>query len=225
MEGRPCEYEALDVVSRDTPAGDDYRLFIAVAGRTTRQMLRRTAVSTSRYSGCAFPCRVGLISDAKPGNQDYNGGRRIRAEINHVALCPQHAHADEDGDLNPANLFSTGDFFECPLLPRRGNSPSQELSLMEQAPLVAAPIVRGATRPASFWAGIPQRPRSVTKPGRLHSWLARSNANGRYGRSTPMNERVADGRFPCDPGPSPSWRLLHYARLAIDSQEPGSAKS
>ena len=149
MEGRPCEYEALDVVSRDTPAGDDYRLFIAVAGRTTRQMLRRTAVSTSRYSGCAFPCRVGLISDAKPGNQDYNGGRRIRAEINHVALCPQHAHADEDGDLNPANLFSTGDFFECPLyFPRRGNSPSQELSLMEQAPLVAAPIVRGANAPS-----------------------------------------------------------------------------
>lgn len=75
------------------------------------------------YSGTnGFQDGVGLISESKPGDQDYNGGRW------HLNLLKEGVDPDkysdacsvEDLDLN--DFESTDTYFECPLLPRRGNN-------------------------------------------------------------------------------------------------------
>ena len=79
------------------------------------------------YAGCAgvggFKNGAPLISESKPGDQDYNGGRWHENLIKSTALCAQYAGADkvEDLDLNDFVLNGTN-YFECPLLPRRGNN-------------------------------------------------------------------------------------------------------
>lgn len=76
------------------------------------------------YAGCSFQDGVGLISDAKPGDQDYNGGRWEMRAIKDASLCGTYANADSDADLDPADFAPTGNYFECPLLPRRGGGRS-----------------------------------------------------------------------------------------------------
>ena len=73
------------------------------------------------YAGCPFLNRVPLISESKPGDQDYNGGRWEEWRIIDPADCASlYSTADEDGDLDKAHFAPTGVYFECPLLPRRG---------------------------------------------------------------------------------------------------------
>lgn len=71
--------------------------------------------------GDGFLNGVPLISESKPGDQDYNGGRWhvnvLKEEVDddkYVGVCRM-----EDLDLN--DFQSTNVYFECPLLPRRGN--------------------------------------------------------------------------------------------------------
>ncbi len=70
----------------------------------------------------SFKDGIGLISDSKPGDQDYNGGRwhmnALKAGVNPNKY--NNACRVEDLDLN--DFESTGNYFECPLLPRRGNN-------------------------------------------------------------------------------------------------------
>jgi hypothetical protein len=66
--------------------------------------------------GTTFRDGVPLISESGPGDQDYNGGRwHLNVSVN----CD--ASADSVEDLNLADFASTSVYFECPLLPRRGN--------------------------------------------------------------------------------------------------------
>jgi len=66
--------------------------------------------------GTTFRDGVPLISESGPGDQDYNGGRwHLNVSVN----CDASADAVED--LNLADFASTSVYFECPLLPRRGN--------------------------------------------------------------------------------------------------------
>ena len=66
--------------------------------------------------GTTFKDGVPLISDAGPGDRDYNGGRwHLNVSMN----CDPTADSVEDLDLG--DFTSTSTFFECPLLPRRGN--------------------------------------------------------------------------------------------------------
>ena len=59
----------------------------------------------------------------KPGDQDYNGGRWHLNVIVNTALCAKYTDADRVEDLDIINDFmSTNMYFECPLLPRRGNN-------------------------------------------------------------------------------------------------------
>ena len=66
-----------------------------------------------------FKDGIGAISESKPGDQDYNGGRW------HVNVLKQGVDPDkylnacsvEDLDLN--DFDSTPTYFECPLLPRK----------------------------------------------------------------------------------------------------------
>lgn len=74
--------------------------------------------------GGGFLNGVPLISDSRPGDQDYNGGRWHLNLITNPADCAsKYAAADRDGDLTAADFTSTDMYFECPLLPRRGNNP------------------------------------------------------------------------------------------------------
>ena len=75
--------------------------------------------------GNGFKNGVPLISDSKPGDQDYNGGRW------HVNVLKdgvdENKYFDLDADrvegLDIMNDFnSTTMYFECPLLPARGRS-------------------------------------------------------------------------------------------------------
>ena len=67
-----------------------------------------------------FKDGVPLISDAGPGDTDYNGGRWHLNVLKPGRTCP--STADSDQDLNLDDFMSTSTYFECPLLPRRGNT-------------------------------------------------------------------------------------------------------
>ena len=71
-----------------------------------------------------FKDGVPLISEAKPGDQDYNGGRWHLNIPKDVGVCDNYADADSVEDLNPDDFQSTDMYFECPLLPMRGNGRS-----------------------------------------------------------------------------------------------------
>ena len=75
--------------------------------------------------GQGFRDGVPLISDSKPGDQDYNGGRWHQNVAKVLADCLSDysdATSVEDLDLDDFDLTSSI-YFECPLLPRRGNRP------------------------------------------------------------------------------------------------------
>ncbi len=72
-----------------------------------------------------FKDGVPLISESGPGDQDYNGGRWHLNVLKPGVPCSKYANADSDQDLDLAD-FQEGTmpapYFECPLLPRRGNN-------------------------------------------------------------------------------------------------------
>jgi len=62
------------------------------------------------------------ISDSKPGDKDFNGGRwhvNVLKEGIDPATYPLSCSVD---DLNLDDFMSTDVYFECPLIPIRGNS-------------------------------------------------------------------------------------------------------
>ena len=65
-----------------------------------------------------FKDGVPLISESKPGDQDYNGGRWHLNVLKDDAACD--ASADSVEDLNLSDFLATDMYFECPLLPMRG---------------------------------------------------------------------------------------------------------
>lgn len=73
--------------------------------------------------GDGFKDGVPLISESKPGDQDYNGGRWHLNVLKGSVAADKYASADGVADLDLNDFDSTGDYFECPMLPRRGNKP------------------------------------------------------------------------------------------------------
>ena len=69
-----------------------------------------------------FKDGVPLISEAKPGDQDYNGGRWHLNVLKDGRTCD--GSADSVEDLNLDDFESSGMHFECPLLPTRGQGRS-----------------------------------------------------------------------------------------------------
>ena len=66
-----------------------------------------------------FKDGVGIVSESKPGDQDYNGGR-WHLNVLKASVDPDkyiNACSVEELDLN--DFESTPNYFECPLLPRR----------------------------------------------------------------------------------------------------------
>ena len=69
-----------------------------------------------------FADGVPLISDSKPGDQDYNGGRWHLNVLNAGVDPDKYMNATGVGDLDLDDFDSTTVYFECPLLPRRGQN-------------------------------------------------------------------------------------------------------
>ena len=75
---------------------------------------------TDRCDSAAFRDLVPLISESKPGDQDYNGGRWHLNVLRGDVACGKYAAADKFADLDVADFTPMDVYFECPLLPRRG---------------------------------------------------------------------------------------------------------
>ena len=77
--------------------------------------------SCSGPPGPSFKDGVSLISDSKPGDADYNGGRwHLNIAIDTAACLIKYSGASSVEDLTLSDFMSTSIYFECPLLPRRG---------------------------------------------------------------------------------------------------------
>ena len=70
--------------------------------------------------GNGFLDGVPLISESKPGDQDYNGGRWHLNVLKAGVDPDKYAAASSVDDLDLNDFESTDEYFECPLLPRRG---------------------------------------------------------------------------------------------------------
>lgn len=70
--------------------------------------------------GNGFADGVMLISESKPGDPDYNGGRWHVNRLKSGVDPAKYADACRVEDLDLADFEPTSDYFECPLLPRRG---------------------------------------------------------------------------------------------------------
>ena len=71
--------------------------------------------------GNGFLDGVPLISESKPGDQDYNGGRWHLNVLRQGVDPDKYTNASSVDDLDLGDFVSTDQYFECPLLPRRGN--------------------------------------------------------------------------------------------------------
>ncbi|WP_242086894.1 hypothetical protein [Aestuariivivens sediminis] len=60
-----------------------------------------------------------LISDSKPGDQDYNGGRWHMNLLKEGVDANKYAMACSEEDLDLNDFESIEMYFECPLLPKR----------------------------------------------------------------------------------------------------------
>ena len=58
---------------------------------------------------------VNLISDSKPGDQDYNGGRWHLNVLKSSVDPTKYADACMEEDLDPADFDSTDMYFGCPM--------------------------------------------------------------------------------------------------------------
>jgi hypothetical protein len=72
--------------------------------------------------GSGFKDGVPLISESKPGDQDYNGGRWHMNVLKAGVPASKYANACKVEDLDLNDFQSTDNYFECPLLPRRGGT-------------------------------------------------------------------------------------------------------
>lgn len=71
--------------------------------------------------GSGFLGGAPLISESKPGDQDYNGGRWHLNVLKSTVDPSKYANASSVEDLDVADFDSMDVYFECPLLPHRGN--------------------------------------------------------------------------------------------------------
>ncbi len=65
--------------------------------------------------GATFKDGIPLISDSKPGDQDYNGGRWHLNVLKAGVDPAKYANACYEEDLDPNDFDSTDTYFGCPL--------------------------------------------------------------------------------------------------------------
>jgi hypothetical protein len=74
------------------------------------------------YGGTMFKDGAPLISESKPGDHDYNGGRWHMNVLKAGVDAGKYSGACRVEDLDLNDFMPTGNYFECPLTPRRGNN-------------------------------------------------------------------------------------------------------
>jgi hypothetical protein len=67
----------------------------------------------------SFKDGYGLISESKPGDQDYNGGRWHLNVLKSTVDPNKYINACSVEELDLNDFDSTPNYFECPLLPRK----------------------------------------------------------------------------------------------------------
>lgn len=67
-----------------------------------------------------FKDGIGAISESKPGDRDYNGGRWEVWQLKE-GVATDYTDVDSADDLDINDFEPAGVYFECPLRPRRGN--------------------------------------------------------------------------------------------------------
>jgi hypothetical protein len=73
-------------------------------------------------SNNAFKDHVMSISDSKPGDTDYNGGRWHVNMLKSTVDSTKYMNACSVADLDLNDFDSTGTYFSCPLLPRKSSN-------------------------------------------------------------------------------------------------------
>lgn len=74
------------------------------------------------YNGITFKDGMGAISESKPGDRDFNGGRWHVNTIKPGVDPDKYLDACNVEDLDLNDFMSTDTYFECPMIPIRGNS-------------------------------------------------------------------------------------------------------
>ncbi|PHN08260.1 hypothetical protein [Flavilitoribacter nigricans] len=72
------------------------------------------------YTGANFAGGLGAISESKPGDQDFNGGRWHVNTLKAGVDPDKYLEACSVEDIDTEDFVSTTTYFECPLLPVRG---------------------------------------------------------------------------------------------------------
>ncbi len=70
--------------------------------------------------GHSFKDGVPLISESKPGDADYNGGRWHLNVLKEGVDASKYANVCRVESLDLNDFHATDKYFTCPLLPRRG---------------------------------------------------------------------------------------------------------
>ena len=104
--------EAVSATIAARAKDGSYGAFVCAASATGKDIAPRVAAKLG----------VPLISDSKPGDRDYNGGRWHMNVLKAGVDPSKYANACRVEDLNLSDFESTPNYFECPLLPRRGNN-------------------------------------------------------------------------------------------------------
>ena len=100
----------------------DCELFAGVVTRATFDP-QRDPFDELYTGGNGFKNGVPLISESKPGDMDYNGGRWHKNMLKGGVDPDKYSEACSVEDLDMNDFESTSEYFECPLLPRRGQGP------------------------------------------------------------------------------------------------------
>ncbi|MCI0596188.1 MAG: hypothetical protein L0Z48_06570 [candidate division Zixibacteria bacterium] len=93
-------------------------------GVVTRTDFKPTAGNFDELyaGGSGFKDGVPLISESKPGDADYNGGRWHMNVLKAGVSAGKYANACRVEDLDLNDFESTNQYFECPLIPRGGGN-------------------------------------------------------------------------------------------------------
>jgi len=74
------------------------------------------------YNGANFKDGVGAISESKPGDRDFNGGRWHVNTLKEGVDPDKYPNACTVEDLDLNDFMSTSTYFECPMRPIKGMS-------------------------------------------------------------------------------------------------------
>ena len=70
------------------------------------------------FTGANFKDGVGAISESKPGDQDFNGGRWHVNALKEGIDPAKYSSASSVQELDINDFEATSTYFECPLLPK-----------------------------------------------------------------------------------------------------------